>query len=169
MRCKQFHHRRSVPSRGREPSDTVRALPLKWVECEWEASPPASARPTYLDPDMDADETAVAEQQTASMVAEPKAKPDKKKREVPRYHVILWDSDAHSYEYVEKMLKELFGHTDEQCHKMAETVDTHGKVIVLTTTKEHGELKRAQILAYGNDENFLGCKGSLHSTIESAG
>ena len=79
------------------------------------------------------------------MVAEPKTKPERKKREVPRYHVILWDSDDHTYEYVERMLHELFGHTPEQCHKMAETVDTQGKVIVLTTTKEHAELKRDQI------------------------
>ena len=83
------------------------------------------------------------------MVAEPKKKAERKEREVPRYHVVLWDSDSHSYEYVERMLRELFGHAPEQCHKMAETVDTQGKVIVLTTTKEHAELKRDQILAYG--------------------
>ena len=76
----------------------------------------------------------------------------RKKRRIPRYNVILWDSDDHSYEYVERMLRELFGHTPEECHKMAETVDTQGKVIVLTTTKEHAELKRDQILAYGKDE-----------------
>ena len=74
---------------------------------------------------MDADETVVADGiRRATMVAEPKAKPDRKKREVPRYHVILWDSDAHTYEYVERMLRELFGHTPEDCHKMAEKVDT---------------------------------------------
>ena len=95
---------------------------------------------------MDADETVVAEGSgVGTMVAEPKAKPDRKKREVPRYHVILWDSDAHTYEYVERMLRELFGHTPEECHKMAEKVDTEGKVIVLTTTQEHAELKRDQI------------------------
>ena len=63
-----------------------------------------------------------------TMVAEPKTKTERKKREVPRYNVILWDSDDHTYEYVERMLRELFGHTQEQCHKMAETVDTEGKV-----------------------------------------
>jgi ATP-dependent Clp protease adaptor protein ClpS len=104
--------------------------------------------------------TAVAE----PMVAQPKAKQERKKREVPRYHVILWDSD----DYVERMLRELFGHTKEQCHKMAEEVDAKGKVIVLTTTKEHGELKRDQIIAYGKDELMKNCKGSMHATIESA-
>ena len=118
---------------------------------------------------MDTEETVVAEDsQAATMVAEPKKKPDQKQREVPRYHVILWDSDAHTYEYVEKMIRELFGHTAEQCHKMAETVDTQGKVVVLTTTKEHAELKRDQIIAYGKDDQIKNCTGSMHSTIESA-
>lgn len=105
---------------------------------------------------------------TATVVAEPRKKAERKKREVPRYHVILWDSDQHTYEYVEKMLRELFGHTKEQCHKMAEEVDTKGKVIVLTTTKEHAELKRDQIIAYGRDERMKNCKGSMHATIEAA-
>jgi len=105
---------------------------------------------------------------TGTLVAEPKKKAERKKREVPRYHVILWDSDQHTYEYVERMLRELFGHSPEECHKMAETVDTQGKVIVLTTTKEHAELKRDQILAYGKDPLMRGCKGSMHATIEQA-
>ncbi len=119
---------------------------------------------------MDSDDTVVAddEQQTATMVAEPKAKRERQERQVPRYNVLLWDSDEHSYEYVERMLRELFGHTAEQCHKMAETVDTEGKVIVFTTTQEHAELKRDQILAYGKDELMKNCKGSMHATIESA-
>jgi len=118
---------------------------------------------------MDSQEAAADEPGGAgTAVAEPKAKRERKKREVPRYHVILWDSDAHSYDYVERMLRELFGHTKVQCHKMAETVDTEGRVIVLTTTKEHAELKRDQIHAYGKDELMKNCKGAMHATIESA-
>lgn len=118
---------------------------------------------------MDDDETVLADEESeaATMVAEPKKKDERKQREVPRYNVLLWDSDAHSFKYVERMLKELFGHTSEQCHKMAETVDTQGKVIVFTTTKEHAELKRDQIQAYGKDDTIKGCTGSMHSTIES--
>ena len=63
---------------------------------------------------MDSEETVVAdEEQAATMVAEPKKKTERKKREVPRYNVILWDSDEHTYDYVERMLRELFGHTQE--------------------------------------------------------
>jgi ATP-dependent Clp protease adaptor protein ClpS len=118
---------------------------------------------------MDADETVTDDAGgTGTMVARPETAAERKKREVPRYHVILWDSDDHSYEYVERMLRELFGHTKEECHKMAETVDTEGKVVVLTTTQEHAELKRDQILAYGKDVLMKNCKGSMHATIEAA-
>ena len=41
---------------------------------------------------------------------------------------------------------------------MAKTVDTEGRVIVLTTTKEHAELKRDQILAYGKDDTIGAAK-----------
>jgi ATP-dependent Clp protease adaptor protein ClpS len=118
---------------------------------------------------MDSEETVVVEEEQQTMVAKPKKKAEQKPREVPRYNVVLWDSDHHSYEYVERMLRELFGHAPEECHKMAETVDTKGKVIVLTTTKEHAELKRDQIIAYGKDDLIRNCTGSMHSTIESAG
>ena len=111
-----------------------------------------------------------SESWTATLVPErkPKAKRKGKKRNIPRYNVVLWDSDSHSYEYVQRMLLELFGHSPEECYQMAKTVDTEGRVIVLTTTKEHAELKRDQILAYGKDDTIRGCKGSMHATIESA-
>jgi ATP-dependent Clp protease adaptor protein ClpS len=102
----------------------------------------------------------------ATMVAAPKPKSDQRRKRQPRYHVILWDSDGHSYDYVERMLRELFGHTAEECHKMAKTVDSEGRVVVLTTTREHAELKRDQIHAYGKDDHIKGSKGSMHSTIE---
>jgi ATP-dependent Clp protease adaptor protein ClpS len=119
---------------------------------------------------MDSQEAATDEPAgTGTLVAEPEKKRERKKREVPRYHVILWDSDQHTYDYVERMLRELFGHTKEECRKLAEKVDADGKVIVLTTTQEHAELKRDQIIAYGKDELMKNCKGSMHATIESAG
>ncbi len=86
---------------------------------------------------------------------------------IPRYHVLLWDSDAHTYDYVEKMLRELFGHTQKDCQAIAKTVDEEGRAIVITTTQEHAELKRDQIHAYGKDQ-LEGSQGSMWATIESA-
>ncbi|MGL4511547.1 MAG: ATP-dependent Clp protease adaptor ClpS [Lacipirellulaceae bacterium] len=99
----------------------------------------------------------------------PRKARQKATREVPRYHVILWDSVDHSFEYVERMLRELFGHTAEECKRMAKEVDSAGKVVVLTTTREHAELKQEQIHAYGPDALQASCKGAMSATVESAG
>ena len=48
----------------------------------------------------------------------------------------------------------------------AEEVDSRGRVIVLTTTREHAELKRDQIHAYGKDSAMANCSGSMSSSIE---
>ncbi|HEY4761121.1 MAG TPA: ATP-dependent Clp protease adaptor ClpS [Thermoguttaceae bacterium] len=84
----------------------------------------------------------------------------------PRYNVILWNDDDHTYEYVIAMLMELFSYPVEKGFLMAKEVDTQGRVIVLTTTKEHAELKRDQIHAYGKDAYISTCKGSMWATIE---
>ena len=82
--------------------------------------------------------------------------------------MILWNDDDHTYEYVILMLMELFGYPPEKGFQMAKEVDTQGRVIVLTTTLEHAELKRDQIHAYGKDDLIAGCKGSMRATIEAA-
>jgi len=87
-------------------------------------------------------------------------------RHQPRYNVVLWDDDDHTYEYVIAMLLEVFGYPVEKGYQMAKEVDTTGRVIVLTTTKEHAELKRDQIHAYGKDQLIDGCQGSMWATIE---
>ena len=84
----------------------------------------------------------------------------------PPYQVILWNDDDHSYEYVIRMLLELFSHPPEKGFLMAKEVDTQGRAVVLTTTREHAELKRDQIHAYGKDILMAECKGSMWATIE---
>ena len=86
----------------------------------------------------------------------------------PPYHVVLLNDDDHSYEYVILMLKDLFGHPVEKGFEMAKEVDTQGRVIVLTTTREHAELKVDQIHAYGPDPNIERCKGSMSALAEPA-
>ncbi len=97
---------------------------------------------------------------------EKKEKRQRDTKRQPPYHVILWDDDAHTVQYVIEMLRALFGHSEETGFKMAEEVDARGRVIVLTTTREHAELKRDQIHAYGKDGQIAGCQGSMSSSIE---
>lgn len=92
---------------------------------------------------------------------------ERKPKRQPRYHVVLWNDDDHSYAYVIVMLQQLFGFPHEKGYELAKRVDTSGKAVVLTTTKEHAELKRDQIHAFGKDELIAGCKGSMWATIEA--
>ena len=86
-------------------------------------------------------------------------KTEKPKRQ-PRYNVVLWNDDDHTYQYVIAMMMQLFGFTLEKGMQIASTVDTQGRSIVLTTTKEHAELKRDQIHAFGKDPLIVDCDGS---------
>jgi ATP-dependent Clp protease adaptor protein ClpS len=108
--------------------------------------------------------------QVATLPArKPKPKSGKTKpRELPPYHVILYNDDDHSYEYVMEMLLVVFGHPFERGMQMAKEVDETGRVIVLTTHKEKAELKRDQIHAYGADPRVACCAGSMSAAIEPA-
>src|SRR5688572_24094961 len=105
---------------------------------------------------------AVPEEQT-------KPKPGKKKkpRRQPRYNVILWNDDDHTFEYVIRMMMDLFRHSPEKGFLIAKEVDSTGRAICLTTTLEHAELKRDQIHAFGPDDTIARCKGAMSATIEA--
>ena len=91
---------------------------------------------------------------------------DPPRQRQPAYNVILLNDDDHTYEYVIEMLQKLFGHPETKGFLMAQEVDTRGKVIVDTTSKERAELKRDQIHAYGPDPRMPGCAGSMSAIIE---
>jgi ATP-dependent Clp protease adaptor protein ClpS len=115
------------------------------------------------------DEAAAAVAEPITQIVQRREERERKKpKKQPPYHVILWNDDDHTYEYVIAMLMQLFAYTKEKGYLMAEEVDTRGRVIVLTTTKEHAELKRDQIHAFGKDEFIASCKGSMSATIEPA-
>ena len=88
------------------------------------------------------------------------------RRRQPRYHVRLWDDNQHTFLYVIRMLRELFGHSLVRAQQLAVQVDSVGSAVCLTTTLEHAELKREQILAYGRDKLVAGCVGSMSCSIE---
>jgi len=104
-----------------------------------------------------------------TLPALPKLRPEERTRRQPPYHVVLLNDDDHTYEYVITMLQVLFGYPREKGFQMAREVDTTGRVIVLTTTKEHAELKQDQIHAFGPDLlSSRECKGSMSAIIEPA-
>lgn len=84
----------------------------------------------------------------------------------PPYHLVLLDDNEHTYQYVIDMLGSLFGYDRNKAYQLAEEVDRTGRVILLTTTKEHAELKRDQIHAFGPDKRIQRCAGSMSAVIE---
>ena len=95
-----------------------------------------------------------------------KTRKKKKPKRQPRYHVILWDDDDHSYDYVVMLMRQVFGHQFEMGFLIAKEVDSTGRAICLTTTREHAELKRDQIHSYGRDHLISRCEGSMSASIE---
>ena len=93
---------------------------------------------------------------------------DQRPKRQPKYNVLLWDDDEHSYEYVILMMRQLFGHSMAKGFEIAKCVDSDGRAVVLTTTKEHAELKRDQIHAFGKDVLIKRCAGSMSASIEPA-
>jgi ATP-dependent Clp protease adaptor protein ClpS len=111
-------------------------------------------------------EPAVETPAAVPVAAKKPAAAEKPKRQ-PRHHVVLWNDDDHTYQYVVAMLQQLFGHPPEKGFQLAKEVDRKGRAIVLTTTKEHAELKRDQIHAFGADSLIARSKGSMTASIEA--
>jgi len=107
-------------------------------------------------------------------MTETATKPKPETRDQPQtdepkpWHGVLLDDDEHSYEYVIRMMQELFSHPLEKAFKIAETVDNQGRAVCLTTHKEHAELKRDQIASFGADPLIARCQGSMSAIIEPA-
>jgi ATP-dependent Clp protease adaptor protein ClpS len=97
-----------------------------------------------------------------------KTKEKQETKKQPPYHVILHNDDDHSFDYVIRMLKELFAYPEEKGFQMADEVHNKGKVIVCTTSLERAELKRDQIHAFGPDPLIERCAGSMSASIEPA-
>ncbi len=95
-----------------------------------------------------------------------KTEKKEKPKQQPRYHVILWDDSHHTFHYVIHMCQVLFGHTLEKGLQIAKEVHNKGRAILLTTTKEHAELKQEQIHSFGRDPLASQCAGSMSATIE---
>ena len=87
---------------------------------------------------------------------------------IPRYHVVLLDDNEHTFEYVIEMLINLFGHNPQKAYELALAVDSSGRVIVDTTTRERAELKCDQIRAYGPDPRIEQSTQSMAAVVEPA-
>ena len=92
-----------------------------------------------------------------------------KPKQEPNYHVIIWNDEEHSYEYVIDLLTTLFAHTVEKAYQITVEVDKAGKGIAWTCHKELAELKVEQIMGFGADPRMpKESKGAIRATMEPA-
>ncbi|MFM9011871.1 MAG: ATP-dependent Clp protease adaptor ClpS, partial [Planctomycetota bacterium] len=66
--------------------------------------------------------TAVVEPPVAPVAAKPAADTREKRKQQPRHHVVLWNDEDHTYEYVIEMLQKLFAHPAEKGFQLAKEV-----------------------------------------------
>ncbi len=98
----------------------------------------------------------------------PARKRKPKSRQLPPYNVILLNDDDHTYDYVIEMLGKVFGFDKDRSYNLAKEVDTQGRVILITTHREHAELKCDQVTGYGADWRLERSKGAMSAVVEPA-
>lgn len=98
----------------------------------------------------------------------PRTKPETDTEQPVPWNVVLLNDESHTFEYVIRMVQELFGHSKQKAEQIAKAVDTDKRAVCLTTHKEHAELKCEQIHSYGRDPLMEESRGSMSSIIEPA-
>jgi ATP-dependent Clp protease adaptor protein ClpS len=118
-----------------------------------------------LPDDVDADATTVA---VAPAPAKTEPDAETRTRKLPPYNVIILNDEDHTFEYVIELLIKIFKHPKPVAEALTHRIHTQGRAVVFTTHKEHAELKRDQVLAYGPDPLLKASKTSLGCYIEPA-
>ena len=93
---------------------------------------------------------------------------DPETRLIPPWHVVLINDDDHTYQYVVMMLMAVFGFPPHKGFEHAQEVDSVGRTILITTSREHAELKQEQYHAFGPDPLIPRCAGPMTCVIEPA-
>ena len=105
---------------------------------------------------------------TTLPVAEPETKTDPEGEISPRYHVILFDDDEHSYAYVVEMMMVLFGMSARQGFDIAYEIDNIGQAVVMTAPYDEAKDAYDKIINYGPDYRMEKSAGSMSCCIERA-
>lgn len=87
----------------------------------------------------------------ATPVMEPKTRKETERKIAPPWSVVLHDDQYHTYDYVIRMLMDIFDMDAVKAFQHAEEVDHTGRTVVAKLPKEEAERKRNQIMSYGGD------------------
>ncbi|MDR3234705.1 MAG: ATP-dependent Clp protease adaptor ClpS [Planctomycetaceae bacterium] len=91
---------------------------------------------------------------------------NQKPKKEPRFNVILWNDEVHTFDYVIIMLGKVFGYSVERGMAMAMEVHHGGRAAVFTSTLEQAEIKRDMILGFGPDPLLAESDCSIVATLE---
>lgn len=97
----------------------------------------------------------------------PELAQDTETRLAPLFHVILFDDQEHTYEYVIEMVTRIFRKPWGRALEHAVEVDRTGRTILATCALEVAELRRDQIRGFGGDFR-LGSVNSMQAVVEQA-
>jgi ATP-dependent Clp protease adaptor protein ClpS len=86
----------------------------------------------------------------------------------PLYHLILLDDNDHTYEYVVELLGHVFGYAAPKAFALACVVDSEGRAIVETASKQRVLAHQHRIHSYGADPRIPRCAGSMSAIVEEA-
>lgn len=86
----------------------------------------------------------------------------------PLFHLVLLDDNDHTYQYVVDLLGHVFGYATAKAFALACVVDSEGRAIVETASKERVLRNQHRIHSYGADPRIPRCAGSMTAVIEPA-
>jgi ATP-dependent Clp protease adaptor protein ClpS len=106
----------------------------------------------------------------SNVTVRPKAKAGEQSqtRRIPPYHVILFNDDHHTMDFVIEVLCKALGYNVERSFQLMMEAHTKGKTAVWTGPKEVAELKADQIRTFHQTLDSGRELGPLGVTIEPA-
>ncbi|MGE5194602.1 MAG: ATP-dependent Clp protease adaptor ClpS [Deltaproteobacteria bacterium] len=95
--------------------------------------------------------TAETVEDVVVVTAKPAPKPNAEPKQQPPYAVIVENDELHTFEYVIEGLQKVCGYSRQKAWLLAVEIDSRGRAIVWSGTKELAELKCEQIGGLGPD------------------
>jgi ATP-dependent Clp protease adaptor protein ClpS len=93
-------------------------------------------------------------------------KVEQKVSHLKMWHVILMNTDHHTFEFVVKLLMTIFNKDFDEACALTQAIHKQGQAICETTHKERAELLQEKVKGYGADPNMKGKPYPLPCFIE---
>ncbi len=82
------------------------------------------------------------------------------------WNIVLLGDDEHSYNYITRLLTEVFHLAGQRAVDVAAAVAEHGRAVCWTGHREYAEFKREQVAAFGHDALMERLTGPMCVVLE---